>query len=70
MSDRFIALKDNDDHNDCHEVMAALDKVGIEYEYYSYDDVWSVLMIKGTTPRHVSERSFEGAISYVGADEE
>lgn len=70
MMARYIALRDSDEHSDVHDVMNALDTVGIQYEWYGHNEEWSVLMIKGMLPKFTHEKTYEGAVDYAGCDEE
>ena len=70
MMARYIALRDDDENHDAHNVMNALDIVGIQYEWFGHNEGWSVLMIKGMHPKYTHEKTYEGALDYAGCDEE
>ena len=67
---RYVALRDDDEHTDLYDITNSLDKIGITYELYSYDDSWSVIAINGIKPLHSGQKSFENAIGYVNAEGE
>lgn len=67
---RFVAVRDCDEHSDAHDVMSALDMVGIKYEYYGHNDQWSVIKMKGFNSVSNLQRTYENAVDYAGCDEE
>ena len=70
MVSRYIAVK----YNEAHEIMSALDKVGITYDYYGHDEIWSVIkmhIVDSPLGRANSwQRTYERALLKVGVVEE
>jgi hypothetical protein len=67
---RYVAVRDSDEHSDAHDVMNALDMVGIEYEYYGHNDEWSVIKMIGFNGVGNYQRTYESAVDWAGCDEE
>lgn len=63
MAVRYVAVKDSE----AFDVMAALDVLGIKYDYFGHDEVWSVIKMHGFNG--VGAVSYESALEKVGVVE-
>lgn len=59
---RYVAIKDDE----ALAVMLALDKVGITYEYFGHDDVWSVIKMLKFNSVNGLQSTYNMALNAVG----
>ena len=63
---KYIAVKEG---NEIHDIIESLERLGIKYDYYGHDKVWSVLKIHGFNSVSTAQRTYEMALKIVGVDE-
>ena len=62
---RYVAVKDSE----AHDIMAALDVLGIKYDYFGHDEVWSVIKMYSFNSVNGWQRTYEQALKKVGVEE-
>jgi len=66
MASRFVAIKDKE----IGDVLQSLDRLGIKYDYFGHDDIWSVVKMHGFNGVSTRQRTYEQALKIVGVVEE
>ena len=66
MANRFVAIKDED----ITDVLGSLDRLGIKYDYFGHNDIWSVVKMYGFSGVSSNQRTYDNALKIVGVVEE
>ena len=64
MAVRYVAVKDSE----AHDITAALDVLGIKYDYFGHDEVWSVIKMHGFNGVNSWQRTYDRALEKVGVE--
>ncbi len=62
MVSKFIAVKDRN----AVDIIISLDALGIKYDYYGHDEIWSVIEIRGFNSASSNQRTYDNALKMVG----
>ena len=63
---RYVAVKEG---SEAHDIIDALDVLGIKYDYFGHDEVWSVIKMHNFNRVNSWQRTYERALEKVGVEE-